>query len=134
MSFGCGRALRAVLFASVLLAVWAFALPARAAWAPLCDDRGASVLAPPPALEAPDEAITRTASAACDRDATSRLTALSADHGKGVSRSAGCDAAVPVTATRPPARCDNGPWHGSPRATERPPASIRSRVERPPRI
>src|SRR5579884_797187 len=65
-----GRIYRAVLFAGVLLAVWAVAIPAFASPAPLCDDRGATLLATPPALEAPDVAIERArASATCDEDA-----------------------------------------------------------------
>jgi hypothetical protein len=52
-------AYRAALFVSVMLAVWAVARPASAAPAPLCDDRGATVVALPPALEAPDIAIER---------------------------------------------------------------------------
>src|SRR5947209_17163186 len=48
--------LRAVLFGSVVLALWSLARPASAAIAPLCDDRGASAIAPPPLLQAPDDA------------------------------------------------------------------------------
>jgi hypothetical protein len=50
---------RAALFGSVFLALWTLARPAAAALAPLCDDRGASAVAAPPPLEAPDEAIER---------------------------------------------------------------------------
>jgi hypothetical protein len=60
------RVFRTVLVASFALAVWTLARPAQAAPAPLCDDRGASALAPPPALEAPDIAVQRArATAAC---------------------------------------------------------------------
>src|SRR5579859_2664378 len=51
-------ALRAALFASVMFAIWSFSRSA-AAGAALCDDRGASATAEPPALEAPGEAIQR---------------------------------------------------------------------------
>lgn len=61
------RVLRAVLALSVTLVVWTLARPALAAPAPLCDDRGATALAPPPALEAPDVAIQRAHTpASCD--------------------------------------------------------------------
>ena len=51
------RALRVWLFACVAFALWAVALPARAASAPYCDDRGASALASPPVLQPPEEAM-----------------------------------------------------------------------------
>jgi hypothetical protein len=64
---GVPRILRAALFASFLLATWTFARPARAsALAPFCDDRGATALAPAPALEATDEAIARAKTSPCD--------------------------------------------------------------------
>lgn len=34
-------------------------------YAPLCDDRGASAIAPPPTFEATDEAVRRTVAASC---------------------------------------------------------------------
>jgi hypothetical protein len=51
--------LRAALFGGVFLALWTLAHPAAAANAPLCDDRGASAVADPPPLEAPEVAIER---------------------------------------------------------------------------
>lgn len=53
------RVVRAALFASFVIALWTFGRPALAMPAGLCDDRGASAIAPPPALEAPDDAIQR---------------------------------------------------------------------------
>jgi hypothetical protein len=53
------RVLRSVLIAGLALAVWTFARPAYAAPAPYCDDRGASAIAQPPVLEAPDVAVQR---------------------------------------------------------------------------
>jgi hypothetical protein len=44
---------------------WAAAMP----YAPLCDDRGATALAPPPTFEPDDEAIRKAVH--CDGDATS---------------------------------------------------------------
>jgi hypothetical protein len=138
MSFGLGRAcrsaFRAVLFASVMLVVWAFARPAHAAWAPLCDDRGASAIAPPPLLLSPEETIARADTSGCDRDATARLAALGADHTRSFSPDAGGDAALPAPAIASLARYENGPFHAPVRPTDRPPVSPRSRVERPPRV
>jgi hypothetical protein len=51
--------LRAALFASIVLALWTFGASAFAMPAGLCDDRGASAVAPPPSFEAPDVAIHR---------------------------------------------------------------------------
>jgi hypothetical protein len=119
-----------------MLVVWAFARPAHAAWAwaPLCDDRGASAVAPPPLLVAPDETITRAEPSGCDRDATARLAALGADHTRSSSADAGGEAALPVLATASLARYENGPFHPPVRPTDHPPVSPRSRVERPPRV
>jgi hypothetical protein len=63
-----GRALRAALCAALVLAVWTLARPAKAASAPFCDDRGATALAAPPALEAPDEAIRRARVSNCEHE------------------------------------------------------------------
>ena len=51
--------LRAVLFASLVLALWTVGRPALAMPAGLCDDRGATAIAPVPSFEAPDVAIRR---------------------------------------------------------------------------
>jgi len=47
---------RPILVVLAALAVWLVAWPASAA-APLCDDRGASRLAPPPTLDTPNVSI-----------------------------------------------------------------------------
>jgi hypothetical protein len=66
---GVGRILRAMVFASLLLATWTLARPAHAfSLAPFCDDRGATALAPAPALQTPDEAIRRAKTPACEGD------------------------------------------------------------------
>lgn len=44
------RWIRPLIVLATMLAAWLLATPARAA-APLCDDRGATVLAPPPQLQ-----------------------------------------------------------------------------------
>jgi|GEM_PF-2502479 hypothetical protein len=63
--------LRAGLVASLVLALWTLARPALASSAPFCDDRGASAIAMPPALDAPDEAIARARSCTGGGDALS---------------------------------------------------------------
>jgi|HubBroStandDraft_2_1064218.scaffolds.fasta_scaffold683693_1 hypothetical protein len=50
------RSVRMLVVALVALAAWLVAGTAMAA-APLCDDRGASALAPPPTLDTPNESI-----------------------------------------------------------------------------
>jgi hypothetical protein len=51
------RVARAALFFATMLVASTLARSTFAAVAPFCDDRGASALAPPPVLEAPDEAV-----------------------------------------------------------------------------
>jgi hypothetical protein len=65
------RVFRAALFAGLVLALWAFARPASAATlAPFCDDRGATALASPPALEDPTDAVEQAAAPpSCDEQA-----------------------------------------------------------------
>jgi hypothetical protein len=72
---------RVLLFVAVVAAMWTLALPALAAPAPYCDDRGASALAPPPTLQLPEQGVAPTllAPPACPLDETTLLPALSAD-------------------------------------------------------
>jgi hypothetical protein len=52
------KAVRTAFFLGVVLALWTFARPAHAmGFAPFCDDRGATALAPPPVLDASGEQI-----------------------------------------------------------------------------
>jgi len=55
------RVILRLLAASLALALWTVARPAQASTAPFCDDRGASAMAPPPVLEAPDVGVQRAA-------------------------------------------------------------------------
>ncbi len=59
---------RLALFVSVVLALWTVGRPARAMPAGLCDDRGASAIAPVPSFEAPDVAVRRAAAGGSCRD------------------------------------------------------------------
>lgn len=68
--------LRAGLVAGLVLALWTLAPPALASSAPFCDDRGASAIAMPPALDAPDEAIARARSCTDAGDAHSLFASV----------------------------------------------------------
>lgn len=60
------RVHHAAFFGGLFLALWTLARPASAMPAGLCDDRGATAIAPPPALQASDEAVRRArAPASC---------------------------------------------------------------------
>jgi len=65
---------RAALFASLVLALWTMGRSALAMPAGVCDDRGATAIAPAPSLEAPDVAIRRVRDGAscADRDVAGR--------------------------------------------------------------
>jgi hypothetical protein len=60
------RVLRVAIAASIALALFVLARPARASTAPFCDDRGASAIADAPILQAPDDAIRLARLAPCD--------------------------------------------------------------------
>lgn len=127
------RAFRTAIFVGVMLALWLVGRPAHAAtFAPFCDDRGATALAPPPTLEATDEAVRRTAAPPCDGEAPIFGLALQPAHRVVPTASA---AATPAATTAPlpllPSPLD-GPIAFVARETARP-AGVRYRVERPPR-
>ena len=107
--------------------VWAGALPA----APLCDDRGATVLALPPTLQAPDEAIIRARAPSCDRGGQSLFATV------GVGRihlSSTPDVTQAALPTRPSlAFSCTASEVGPPRVFSAHCGGARSRVERPPR-
>lgn len=123
-----------VAFAATMLVVLTLTRPAHAAPAPFCDDRGATALAAPPALEAPDEAIRRARVTGCNHnlDFDVLMASLSPWHGKAGAAAdhpgpVGLMAALvtapsesmPLLATEPPGR---------------PCVGARGRVERPPRF
>jgi hypothetical protein len=127
------RVLRAVLFAIVTVALWTVARPANAAVAPMCDDRGASMIASPPTLQAPDAVLAQAATShACDGEDFLDGRAVAPGHApRVVPASQGDPALVPVTPMVPPpavlgaARAWDSSWID--------PSGVRSRVERPPR-
>jgi hypothetical protein len=128
--------LRAALFGGVFLALWTLAQPASAAVAPLCDDRGASAVAGPPLLEAPDEGIARAAiaasgSASCSRDELPYGASVSPAH-KGPSSPAwSAEQALPFVSPRLVLLA--GDDLAVAELAARPPDGVRVRVERPPR-
>jgi hypothetical protein len=128
-----GQTVRAALFAGVVLAIWTFALPARAEPGVLCDDRGATVLAAAPALEAADIAIERArVSAACDGE----------DRFLGAAVVPGQQSSAPVPPTAEPflpaqpqvLTPPSGEVLPIAVAAALPHDGVRSRVERPPRV
>jgi hypothetical protein len=127
------RVFRAAIFAGVMLALWTLSRPAHASGlAPFCDDRGATLLAAPPALEATDEAVRRAAAPPCETDTPMSGVVLGHAH-PGV-RAVPADAA-PATATTPSPQVPpalDGPLAFVPRDLP-PQAGVRYRVERPPR-
>src|ERR1700722_6592634 len=127
------RAFRAAHFAIVTVALWSPARPAYAMTAPLCDDRGATTMAPPPTLQAPDAVIAPSASArACGRDEALPGDAAAPGQGPSIAPASQGDQAViaaPLVVPPPPAAL------GAPRARDLvwvDPGGARSRVERPP--
>jgi hypothetical protein len=127
------RVFRTAIFAGVMLALWTLGRPAHAAiLAPFCDDRGATALAEPPALEATDEAVRRSASPPCDEDAPIFGLALGPAHR--ILRSLSADAAPAATAAElrplPPSLGETIAFVGGQTTPE---AGVRCRVERPPR-
>jgi hypothetical protein len=128
------KVLRVALFSGLMLALWSFARPAHAATlAPFCDDRGATALAPPPALEPIDEAVRRAATPpAADGDGPSFVLTLRPGHR--LARAALVDmspASVPnvTTGVVPPSAEPLAATRGELLS----PAGVRFRVERPPR-
>jgi hypothetical protein len=123
---------RAALFASLVLALCvagrsAFAMPAG-----VCDDRGATAIAPAPSLEAPDVAIRRArAVGSCgERELLARTRIAPARRVFAPPSAATCGALSVVTY---PVAGDGERLERFSRVS-RPPWGVRWRVERPPRV
>jgi hypothetical protein len=125
------RILRATLFASFALALWAFARPARASSAPFCDDRGASASAMPPALDAPDEALARARSCPAGGDELSLFVTIARTHPAFAQGLEGLDGVVPARGVVLPRLAGAAFDCAPPIRLARGDAT--SRVERPPR-
>ena len=127
-----GRILSIALLSGLVVALLTLARPAFASVAPFSDDRGATAVAPPPALEAPDEAIIR-ARLTCDHPGPHSLhAAIVPPRSSAPPPSQGVEPTLPVSvaAARPAAgeavdRRDLLETNGR--------LGVRSRVERPPR-
>ena len=126
------RALRAASFAAVVLALWTMARPARAASAPFCDDRGATALAAPPALEAPGEAIRRASSSTCNHDKVELGLSVRAPRHRAAPPSDDTHHAWQPHVRLPGPALDEVQEVAAARAS--PCLGVRSRVERPPRV
>jgi hypothetical protein len=125
------RVIRATLFASLALALWAFALPARASSAPFCDDRGASASAMPPALDAPDEALARARSCPTAGDELCLFVAIARTHPAPARGLDGFDGILPARGVVLP-RLAGAPFDRAP-PVRLANGDATSRVERPPR-
>jgi hypothetical protein len=127
------RALRFALFAIVTVAIWTLSRPAFAMPAPLCDDRGATSLAPPPTLQAPELAVLRAPTPLpCDEDAgLAAGPTLASGHGQHQVPAPQGDPAV-VTCAAPLVSSVGEPMALPPPAA---PSSegVHYRIERPPR-
>ena len=126
------RALRAFLVSSLALALWTVSRPAHAAPAPLCDDRGATAIAPPVALESPEGAIERArVASSCPGSDVPLGSTLARGHRSGASAATAAQPVLPASATAiaPPPGVTLDP----PVLFTAPPDGVRYRVERPPR-
>ncbi len=132
------RAVRAALVLATMFVVLAMARPAyaAAASAPFCDDRGATALAPPPTLEAPDGAIQRARAQACGlkTDGDAWLAMFRSGRGRAEATAApDGPAASTTTAATPAIAAADCVVLPALETRAAPAATPGSRVERPPR-
>ena len=126
------RALRYLLGASLTLVLWTLARPAMAMPAPFCDDRGASGIAPAPALEASDVAVQRArATPPCPGDDRPLGAALTRGHHGWTPIVVAAEPVIPTG--RAPLVAPPGSLLDPPPTVECPRDGERSRIERPPR-
>ncbi len=126
------RALRAFLVSSLALALWTVSRPAHASQAPLCDDRGATAVAPPLALEAPEGAIERARTGvSCPGSDLPLGATIARGHRGSASAPTAAQPVLPASATAvvPPPGVTLDP----PSRFTDPPEGVRFRIERPPR-
>ena len=127
----CHRVFRSALVLGLVLTLWTFARPALAARAPFCDDRGATAMAPPPALEAPDIGVIRARVSVCEAGERS-FFAIVTPARSNVSPPLGeADQALPSRSLHVVPAEDS--LADLPMPGARPDAGVRHRVERPPR-
>lgn len=126
------RALRTVLASSLALALWTLASPAMAAPAPYCDDRGASGLAAPPALEAGHVAVGR-AHAAPSCPAQDPFFGATLTRGRAPSAPSSVTAEPMLPAAPPVVVAPEHDTLDPPPVVEATPEGVSFRIERPPR-
>jgi hypothetical protein len=120
------------MFACTLLAMWTVALPALAAPAPYCDDRGASAMAPPPVLQPTDEAILRARVVlVCPLDELLLSTTIAPAHRFPAPALSSTEPAL--TTTTPSVVASEGEDLPPTVVYGQPLSGVHSRVERPPR-
>jgi hypothetical protein len=131
------RLLRAAAFAIVTIVativMCAFARPAMAMPAGYCDDRGATAIAPPPVLEAPDVAVRQArAASSCDGDDTRVGEAVAPGHAPASVAVGQGDPGLPTRAIAlPPASSEStSPVPEVGRAAD----GVITSIERPPRV
>ncbi|MGA7124195.1 MAG: hypothetical protein WBY94_29100, partial [Polyangiaceae bacterium] len=124
---------RAALFASLVLALWTIGRPAFAMPAGVCDDRGATAIAPAPPLEAPDVAIrqVRQGASCADQDLAGSERVVPAHRVFPLAYGAAHHA---LSAMALPLALDVGVKLRFWTFLNRPLAGVRCRVERPPRV
>ncbi len=121
---------RFLVFTATAATLWLVASPAMAA-GPICDDRGATWIAPSPMLIVAEQSLLPGDADDCDNDTTqSALQRHRAPGERIVVTSA--DAALPTSPLRVFApKGDEPAWFVT---VDAPSAGTRSRVERPPRV
>jgi hypothetical protein len=125
------RIVRALVVAGLGLVMWVAARPAWAAampYAPLCDDRGATALAPPPTFEPDDEAIRKAVQ--CNGDPTSFFASIGPARTRPSASVSSVEPVLPVTMTWS-VHWGSRPLASAPGATHEL-CGVRVRVERPP--
>lgn len=125
------RLLRAVLLSGLTLVLCMIVRPAFASEAPFCDDRGASAIALPPALDASDQAVARALACSQGGDFSAYLATFTRARCHAELSLQGVDAAASAEALEVGGSSQRGLSDlGSASA---PPTVVRSRIDRPPR-
>jgi len=126
------RALRCAIFAIVTVAIWTLSRPAFAMPAPLCDDRGATLLAPAPTLQAPELAVLRAPPPIpCEDADVAAGPMLAPGHGQHQVPSPQGDPAVATCAA--PLASPTGELLALPPPVAPSTEGVHYRIERPPR-
>ena len=120
---------RCLTFACLLVA-WLVARPAEAA-APLCDDRGASALAPSPSLDIPNASLNVGDHSDCDSEGARDKTYQRGQNPHRCACAAHVDGALPTTMPRVPVVSRELTVAPEVCGVER--AGVRGSLERPPR-